>query len=278
MRQVQWQVPSKWVPSPVQWHAEGHGKEVESHLSCKSSQTYYINPNQIRKQIQHPSFLQIMEDSITFSNYLLAPHLGGLDLTPSEKVVKDKGGKDKEGQVIVDAKAMRLVYILDSSEDVKDLADAWEDGALQVLQVPSNLPEPDFKLKTYFRPSKITAPTSRESRLSTQKAFPGNLCSIFMMPSPTSPLQLGWSFPTRWPTCIILKTHRKLKFGTLVGTVFIWNLCCMLLFRSRVGILGLVNTIMATVFAWGVLGYIGCPWQAINLVFFMKFNQSSFVS
>jgi hypothetical protein len=64
-----------------------------------------------------------MKNPIDFNNYLLPPHLGGLKLDPG----------DQGGRVIRHATAMRLIYVLDCSEDIIELADAWEDGALEVL-------------------------------------------------------------------------------------------------------------------------------------------------
>jgi len=65
--------------------------------------------------------LQLTKSPTDFNYYLLPPHLGGVDLRTG-----------KENQTFVDdAQAMRLMYVLDSSEDLKASADIWEDGALQ---------------------------------------------------------------------------------------------------------------------------------------------------
>ncbi len=64
-----------------------------------------------------------MRNPTNFNSYLLPPHLGGLKLDPV----------DQDKWVVRHATAMRLTYVLDCSEDVVKLADAWEDGALEVL-------------------------------------------------------------------------------------------------------------------------------------------------
>ena len=68
-----------------------------------------------------------MKDPINFNSFLLPVHLGGLSIVSSHST--ETNGT---GFVVESAKSLRLIFVLDCSDDQKkELASIWENGALQ---------------------------------------------------------------------------------------------------------------------------------------------------
>jgi len=65
-----------------------------------------------------------MQNPVDYSSVIVPSHIGGLSMSLTEN----------DTYTVVDAKALRMVYSLDCSNDeAKMLAAAWEEGALQVI-------------------------------------------------------------------------------------------------------------------------------------------------
>lgn len=160
----------------------------------------------------------IMINPNNMEKYPLAMHMGGLSFMNSS---------DSSLMEILDAKALRLVFVLDSTDEEKrELASAWEDGALQALQ--ENITSNHIVIEALNSKS-----ISKELVLNIHAAIP------YM------PYAIG---------LVVAYTVANTFHPQNSGKIKIW-----------MGLIGLLNTAIATAGAWGLLAYCGHPWQAINL-------------